>query len=241
MYLFDICIIIIKPLDMLTSIYYVDMYYLGNPSGDRKPQKEAAVGTRTGDSGASMQQAKRNKNTVAKKKNTARKQKREKARKPPRANGPLDPHTFEESIKIRLGEDILIATLNVQGMKRAVKREYIESRMRRHNIKILAVQETQIATNEVETRKGYIWYFGGSGAETEVEQHFFRGVAIVVSNEFRNYVIDVEPMNHRIMSITLRGTVPLRILSVYAPTAQAEERTKTDFYKTLKETMRRDR
>ena len=47
--------------------------------------------------------------------------------------------------------------------------------------------------------------------------------------------MDVEPVNGRILILTLNATTPISIFSVYAPTSTANTDKKEDFYKLLKE------
>ena len=58
---------------------------------------------------------------------------------------------------------------------------------------------------------------GGAQAGT-----IYHGVGIVIRNELRNYIVDTESTNERMMFMTLRGRVNYHIVSVYAP-----HRTKT--------------
>ena len=138
--------------------------------------------------------------------------------------------------KIKLNQTMYVASINIQGMMRVAKREEIENWMYNSGVKVMAVQETHIPTSHQEVRKHYTWYF--SGASTDPQKAIHTGVAIVVANDFRNYVKDVEPINDRIMAVTLRGPIPVKIYSVYAPTAMASEATKTSFYTTLSNSVR---
>jgi len=51
----------------------------------------------------------------------------------------------------------------------------------------------------------------------------------------RNYARGVEPGGDRIMSMELKGTVPLTIVSAYAPTAMAQTEDKQTFYTKLEQ------
>jgi hypothetical protein len=60
-------------------------------------------------------------------------------------------------IKIELGKEIHIATLNIRGSNKLGKREEVEDWMKANNISILALQETKSPHSKRETRKDYIW------------------------------------------------------------------------------------
>eukprot|EP00975_Prorocentrum_lima_P052654 11036505-Prorocentrum_lima.AAC.1 len=66
---------------------------------------------------------------------------------------------------------------------------------------------------------------------------FSTGVAIVISNDLTSNIQDVEPLNDRILRITLKGVVPYTFISAYAPTAQRSDQEKDFFYDKLTELM----
>ena len=80
-------------------------------------------------------------------------------------------------------------------------------------------------------RNGNTWYFSGG----EEERTIHTGVAVVIRNELRNYINDVEPISDRMIKLKLKGVVLLTFLGAYAPTALATDATKQSFYKTMRE------
>ena len=56
-------------------------------------------------------------------------------------------------LQIIYNKTIKIATINIKGMKRLGLREMVEYWMMKNEIDILAIQETQINTNNKEARK----------------------------------------------------------------------------------------
>ena len=145
------------------------------------------------------------------------------------ARAAQEPQT--SNIKLEWNTDIKMATLNVQGMFRVAKREEVEAWMEKRGVDILALQETHIPTSHKEKRSKHTWYF--SGGEEQDNKGIHAGVAIVIRNELRNYIVQVAPVSDRIMYITLKGRRNMDVFSVYAPTAQADEQKKTTFYKEL--------
>jgi exonuclease III len=73
-----------------------------------------------------------------------------------------------------------------------------------------------------------------AGVSSKKAHHTEAGVAIVVSNELINYIWDINPINDRIIAVTLGYSIPIRFISAYAPTSAAEPETKEKFYKQLK-------
>ena len=101
-------------------------------------------------------------------------------------------------------------------MRTIGKREQIEAWMRDKNTDILLVQETHVTTCSREDRKRYTWYFI---AGDDPEKSKYAGVAIVIRNELKNYIHDIEPINERIMWITFGYVVPITFINVYFYTA----------------------
>lgn len=56
-----------------------------------------------------------------------------------------------------------LASLSIQGVNQAGKREEVEQWMEEANIDIMVLQETRTKHNTRENRKHYTWYFSGEG------------------------------------------------------------------------------
>ena len=94
-------------------------------------------------------------------------------------------------------------------------------------------------------KKNYTFYFSGNpenkNAAGDVHHYTHAGVGIVINNELLNYIKEIEPINDRIMSITLGYTVPITIICNYSRTA-TEGHTfeqKTEHYDKLEETTKK--
>ena len=118
-------------------------------------------------------------------------------------------------------EEFWIATLNVDGLMRQGKREEVETWMKKHDIKILVLQETHSANNSREARGNYTWFFSGEKKQEGTE--WSAGVGIVVENKYVQYIEDIEPINDRIIRMTLNGKMPVTILGIYLPQAGRPE------------------
>ena len=70
----------------------------------------------------------------------------------------------------------------------------------------MTIQETHIGDGIIETfrKSNYVWYLSGGGLETK-GQICYHEVGIIISKELLNYVLDVETLSERLMTITLRG------------------------------------
>ena len=125
--------------------------------------------------------------------------------------------------------------MNVRGLIAAEKKHEVEQWMEASKTEIMVLQETHVGDNRKDINEKYTWFYGGVGEERTIRE----GVAVVIKNEMRNYVQDVVMVSERIIILKLRGTVPITVIGVYAPTALATEAKKTMFYKTLKNEARK--
>lgn len=100
-------------------------------------------------------------------------------------------------------------------------REEIERWMKTDNIKTLCLH----GGHTRERRKGCTWFFSGDGGQLEQTA----GVAIIVYSTFLQYVEHIEPINDRVMSITLKRTMPTTIISAHLQASERpyEETTRT--------------
>ena len=123
------------------------------------------------------------------------------------------------SLKMKMNQKkvLRVGTLNVNGIIEIAKREEIEQWMSKNKIHILCIQETHIRKETTEHRKQYTWYLGEADQETTVQRK--TGVGIVINNEFKNYIEDIEVCNGRMMAVTLNANKLITIINVYAPTA----------------------
>ena len=103
-------------------------------------------------------------------------------------------------MKFQLGRKYNIATLEIRGTKKPGVRDEVEKWMTKHNKMILGLTETRGNQNTRETRKQYTWFFSGEEGRSE----YTAGVAIVIQNKFIQYVDDIEPIDDRLMYLTLR-------------------------------------
>ena len=136
-----------------------------------------------------------------------------------------------KKIKIELGKEIHIATLNIRGTNKMGKREEVEDWMKSNNISILALQETKSPHNKRETRKDYVWYFSGNG-----QDKCHHGVGLVRRKDLAKHIEGIEPINERLMYITLDGTIQTNIIVTYMPTSIDPTEIKDKAYEHLRDT-----
>ncbi len=108
--------------------------------------------------------------------------------------------------------------------------------MNQNHIDILTLQETYIGENSRESRHAFTWYYSGENKSSEGQ--FAAGVGIALTNNFAKHVVDVRPVNDRIMYIVLAGACPISVAAAYAPHAFRPGTEKDDFYAALEATSR---
>ena len=118
------------------------------------------------------------------------------------------------------------------------KREEVEGWMKKHNIRIMVLQETYVKQNTREVRKGFTWYFSG---ENKTGREWTAGVAIIVETTYVKYIEDIEPINDRLMHITIRGTMPITLICVYIPQGARTTEEKEEVYEQLEKYTRKRR
>eukprot|EP00973_Karenia_brevis_P045435 6293450-Karenia_brevis.AAC.1 len=119
-------------------------------------------------------------------------------------------------------------------MKRAGKRQDIEAWMRRYDVDILGIQETQIEINQQEIRKEYLWFYSGE-SRIKRQGYMVAGVGIVIKKEWAHYIYKIEPVNDRIMYIQMKYSVIITIIILYAFTAEGDDEHKDTFYEVLQD------
>ena len=132
-------------------------------------------------------------------------------------------------MKLQQGRKFNIATLNIRGTKKAGVRDEVEQWMKKRDIMILGLQETHCKQNTRETRKQYTWFFSGEGGRPE----WTAGVAYVINNKFMQYIADIEPIDDRLIYITLRGSLSTTIINTYMPPADRPQAEKQKTYENL--------
>ena len=107
--------------------------------------------------------------------------------------------------------------------------------MKEQNIDICAIQETHIDYNEKIHNNEYDWYMSGAPGK------IFSGVGFIIKTEIMGSIIDIEPINDRIIKLILNYKIPICLICVYAPTAGAYPEDKEAFYQKLQETSQTTR
>ena len=93
---------------------------------------------------------------------------------------------------------------------------------KKNNIDIILLQETKVNQAGVEKRKHYTIFFSESVEAEGPTTH--AGVAIMIKNSMLESVLEINPIDERLMSITLRGPVHTTFINTYMYTAKDTEK-----------------
>ena len=91
--------------------------------------------------------------------------------------------------------------------------------------------ETHINTNNKEATKQFTYYFSGG----DTKEHHHAGVAIIIANKLNNFIDDIQQISERLMTITLKCSIPITIIATYAHTAQHELTDRMQLYNDIKQ------
>ena len=154
-----------------------------------------------------------------------------------RSNEDVRPNSTAESrmsdvpkrnTSLRLGEVLNCGTWNVRTLKETGKLHLLLSEAGRVNCDILGVAEIRWAGRGHFESNDHTIYYSGS------DRGGYRGVGIILTKKIAKSVMGYNPVNERIISVRIMAIpVPITIIQVYAPTADAEEDAIVSFYESV--------
>ena len=141
--------------------------------------------------------------------------------------------TGRNRFKLQLRKKLNIGTWNVRKLKEGGKFNTVYKEMKRCNIQILGISETNWnGQGSFRAQGGKLVLFSG------VEENYSHGVAIVLNKDTQHALIGYSPINDRIIQVRLQAKpYKLSIIQCYAPTSLASEEEFEAFYSALQETL----
>ncbi|KAK2711762.1 hypothetical protein QYM36_012773 [Artemia franciscana] len=143
------------------------------------------------------------------------------------------PTTVIKQAKSRIN----VGCWNVRSAKQEATQAFLVHEMEKYNIDILCISETRISGSgsivitAPETLHQFHFFY--SGIEDNSGLH---GVGFIMNQRTRNALLEREPVSSRLARIRLKGNpANVSIISTYAPTRDATETTKDDFYGELQQ------
>ena len=127
-----------------------------------------------------------------------------------------------------------IATWNIGTMYEAGRTIEVATEMKNYKIGVLGLSETRwLQTGQLGLSSGEQLLYSG---HTEDGAPHTEGVALMLAPEAQRALVGWEPVNFRIITAkftTKKKDIRLNIIQCYAPTNDAEEERKEEFYQQL--------
>lgn len=123
-----------------------------------------------------------------------------------------------------------LATWNVRGINNEGAVKNIIGEIKKYGIDILATQETNIKGEKITSIENYMWFNGG-GEKNKLGTSFF------VKADLKSSIVDYRRINDRMSLIRIKGKYrKITIVNIHAPTEEADDEEKQQFYEELEET-----
>ncbi|XP_055385015.1 uncharacterized protein LOC129614453 [Condylostylus longicornis] len=125
--------------------------------------------------------------------------------------------------------DLRLATWNIQTLLQAGKMQEIARETLKYGIDILALQEVRWQGNGTIKKSQYTFHYSGHTRRTGLY-----GTGFIVNNRIQKCILGFTPINERMSCIRIKGKFNnISIISAYAPTENADEEEKENFYENL--------
>ena len=124
---------------------------------------------------------------------------------------------------------IMISTWNVRTMCDCSKTNQILKEMYSFKLDILGLCESRlVGSGRERLEDGSILLYSGH------EKHSIRGVGMIISKKYAKCILEWKPINDRLLKVRFNSKYSkLTVIQCYAPTNQAEEEEKDNFYEAL--------
>ena len=133
---------------------------------------------------------------------------------------------------------IRLATWNIRTMFETGRTTQVAREMKRYNICLLGLSETRwLQAGQQKLASGETLLYSGHSEEGAIHSE---GVGLMMSPEAQRALIGWEPVNSRIITAkfaTKKKKIKLNVIQCYAPTNDAEEEKKEDFYQHLQKVL----
>lgn len=138
------------------------------------------------------------------------------------------------SILLSPKQRTVIAAWNVRTMYEQGKASIVAMEMKRHNISLLGIAETRwIQTGQFRLSTGELILYSG---HTHNGAPHTEGVGFMLSRQAEKALIGWQPVSSRLMTATFRTKqkrILVRLIMCYAPTNEASDEVKDQFYERL--------
>ena len=137
--------------------------------------------------------------------------------------------TIQRRSLVRPKSTMKIGCWNVRTMYTPGKTAVVTREMRKYDIEILGISELRwTGFGRVKTRTNEVILYSGADDEHR------RGVALILGRKAQQCLLDWKPISDRIIRARFSSKfIKLTVIQIYAPTNDAEEENKEEFYQQL--------
>ena len=137
--------------------------------------------------------------------------------------------TQSDRARLNLRRAIRVGTWNVRSLREDERLPLLSRELGRLGVDVASVSEVRRPGSGVASVGGYTYYWSG-----RADGHHWEGVAIAISNRLRPSVVEVAPVDERIMVMRLKHSFGfMSLVAVYAPTDTSKPEVKEMFYAKL--------
>ncbi|KAG0728289.1 Craniofacial development protein 2 [Chionoecetes opilio] len=131
-----------------------------------------------------------------------------------------------ENINSNLRRVLRVGSWNVLSLSDDHRLPLLSGELSRLRVDIVGLSETRRPGSGETSSEGYTYYWSGMS-----NGHRVRGVAIGISSKLQPSVVDVTPVDERIMRVRMKHTLGfMSLVAVYAPTEMRKTEEKEMFY-----------
>ncbi|KAI5739913.1 hypothetical protein M8J77_024939 [Diaphorina citri] len=136
----------------------------------------------------------------------------------------------DQAPRIRI-KQLRFGTWNVRTLATPGASDILSEELKCYNMDIVALQEVRWPQSGKETTRHYQIYYSGNK-----DGFYQKGVAFAVQKHLDSAVMSFDAVNERICTIRIRGKFKnISAICIYAPTEDADEEDKDEFYEKLEE------
>ena len=137
--------------------------------------------------------------------------------------------TRRRSPWVNLRRSLRVGAWNVLSQREDDHLSLLSSELKHLDIGIAALSEVRRSDSGEILAGGYTYYWSGRS-----DGYYAQGVPVAVSNKLTPMIIEVTPVNERIVRQRIRHPLGvISLVSVYAPTEESDLTVKDAFYTTL--------
>ena len=137
--------------------------------------------------------------------------------------------TLSDRPRVNLRRSFRVGAWNVRSLRQDERLPLLAKELSRLKVEVAALSEVRRPDSGVASEGGYTFYWSGRS-----DGHHLQGVAIAISSKLQPLVVEVAPVDERILVMRLKHSFGfMSLIAVYAPTDVSKPDVKEMFYAKL--------